>query len=254
MDLATVIGLGGCLLFVFLPLVIDGTITYFIDFPSMQIVIGGTIMAVLCMFSVKDLKGLIPALRNAIFLKKHDAVGVVNLMVDLGEKARREGILALERELKGINDEYLRKAIQLAVDGNEVDTIRGVMETEIEYIEARHKRNRDILEKASQLAPAMGMLGTLIGLIQMLKNLDDPSALGPGMAVALITTFYGSLIANVFCIPLLNKLALRTGEEVVVKNLVLNGILSIQAGDNPRVLRDKLETFIAPALRQSKEQ
>ncbi len=254
MDIVTVGALGAAMLLVFAPLIANGSIVYFIDVGSMLIVVFGSLAAVASTVNMSDLKGMGGVLKKAFFNKPEDPSFTINLLVDLGEKARREGILALERELKAIDSEFLRKAIQLAVDGNEVDVIREVMETEIEYIGDRHKTGRMFLERLATMAPAYGMVGTLIGLIQMLKNLDDPDALGPGMAVALVTTFYGALLANGFYTPIANKLQLRSKEELLIKQLVLTGILSIQAGDNPRALREKLETFIAPSLRQGGEQ
>lgn len=254
MDIVTIVGLGLVLVLVFGPLIVGGTIMYFIDIPSFVIVVLGASAAVAIGYTVKDLTNFINALRQAFFPKVQDLQSTINLLVDLGEKARREGILALERELKAIESAYLRKAIQLAVDGNEVEIIQTVMQTEIDYIEERHKLNIKICRDFASLAPAYGMVGTLIGLIQMLKNLDDPSALGPGMAVALVTTFYGSLMANWIFTPLSNKLERRHNEEILIKQMTLAGILSIQSGDNPRILRDKLETFISPSLRQTSEQ
>jgi chemotaxis protein MotA len=174
-------------------------------------------------------------------------------LVDLGEKARREGILALEQEMGRQQDEFLKKAMQLAVDGNEPDVIEQVMSIEIENVEERHKTGQAMFEALATYAPAYGMLGTVIGLIQMLKSLDDPSTIGQGMALCLITTFYGSIVANVVGLPISSKLKRRSKEEVLVKNMVLFGVLSIHSGDNPRVTRDKLETFVPPKFRKGSQ-
>ena len=253
MDLATVIGLSLGLMLVFVPILISGMMASFIDVGSIMIVIGGAISAVITSYPLNDFLAMGKIMKNAFFTSQEDITKKVDLLTDLGEKARREGILALERELKGIDDDFMKKAIQLAVDGNEVEVIETVMGTEIEYIEARHKTGKEMMDAMGFFAPAFGMIGTLVGLIQMLQALDDPSNIGAGMSVALITTFYGSLVANVIFIPLANKLDFRSKEEVLMKNLIIVGILSIQSGDNPRVLRDKLETFIAPKLRKGSE-
>lgn len=250
MDLGTIIGLVLALGLVFIPIILAGDMGSFIDPASIMIVIGGAISAVVISYPLSELTGAVGIVKKAFFSKSQDYPKLIDSLVDLGEKARREGLLALERELGNLDDEFLKKAIQLAVDGNEVQVIEGVMGIEIENIEDRHKVGKSIFDALGSLAPAYGMIGTLIGLIQMLKALDDPSNIGAGMAVALITTFYGSLIANTFCIPLSNKLDRRSKMEILEKNIILNGILSIQSGDNPRVLRDKLETFIPPKMRK----
>ncbi|HPY96336.1 MAG TPA: motility protein A [Candidatus Cloacimonadota bacterium] len=250
MDLGTIIGLVLAYALVFIPIIQAGDLASFIDMPSVYIVVGGAISAVLMSFPIPELLGAFTALKKAFFTKPTDYGRLIDSLVDLGEKARREGLLTLERELGNLDDEFLKKAIQLAVDGNEVQVIEGVMGIEIENIEDRHKTGKDIFDALGSLAPAFGMIGTLIGLIQMLKALDDPSNIGAGMAVALITTFYGSLIANTVCIPIATKLDRRSKHEVLEKNIILSGILSIQSGDNPRVLRDKLETYIPPKFRK----
>jgi chemotaxis protein MotA len=250
MDIGTIFGLVLALALVFIPIIMAGDLMSFIDIPSILIVIGGATAAVITSYPVPELLGAVGAAKKTLFFSAPDYPGLIDKLVDLGEKARREGLLALEREMGSMNDEFLKKAIQLAVDGNEVQVIEGVMGVEIENLEERHKVGKSIFDALGSLAPAYGMIGTLIGLIQMLKALDDPSNIGAGMAVALITTFYGSLIANTICIPLANKLDRRSKMEVLEKNMILSGILSIQSGDNPRVLRDKLETFIAPKLRK----
>ncbi len=253
MDLASVIGLVLAMALTFIPIILSGQIMAFIDIGSMMIVFGGGLAATMASYPLKSFLGLGKVMGKAYFPPKLDPVGVVNTLVDLGEKARREGILALERELKGIDDPFLIKAIQLAVDGNEVEVIESVMGTEIEYIEARHSEGKAMVDDIAAFAPGFGMIGTLVGLIQMLQNLSDPSNIGAGMAIALITTFYGSLFANGIFTPIANKLGRNSKAEVLLKNMSLAGILSIQSGDNPRVLREKLETFIAPALRKAKE-
>ncbi|MEA2062225.1 MAG: motility protein A, partial [Gemmatimonadota bacterium] len=172
-------------------------------------------------------------------------------LVSFAERARREGILALERHMEEIEDEFLSKGIQLAVDGTEPELMRSILTTELDYMERRHTNGAGILTTAGALAPAFGMCGTLIGLVLMLLTMSDPSTIGPKMAVALITTFYGAILANLFFIPLSNKLKRRSEEEVLVKELMIEGILSIQSGDNPRIVEQKLTSFISPKLRRA---
>ena len=251
MDIATVFGMLFAIAIVFVPIFMAGDIDIFINIPSLLITVGGALSATLMSFSLSDSIGVFSVVKNAFFSKTHDYSRIINSMVDLGEKARREGILALEREMPRIDDAFMKKALQLAVDGNEPEVIENVMGTEIENMEERHKAGKSWFDTLAAMGPAYGMIGTLVGLVQMLKSLDDPANIGMGMAVALITTFYGSLLANAIAAPIATKLERRSKEEILIMNMVLFGVLSIHSGDNPRVTRDKLETFIAPKLRKS---
>ena len=170
-------------------------------------------------------------------------------IIDLSNTARKEGLLALEEAANGIEDEFLKKGIMLVVDGTDPELVRGIMETDLSCISARHKKNIGFWEKWAELGPAWGMIGTLIGLILMLKDLDDPSSIGPSMAVALVTTLYGSLIANWLCTPVATKLQVNDTMEMMMKEITVEGILSIQAGENPRVIEEKLKSFLSPAER-----
>ena len=253
MDISTIIGITFGFILIFVPIMLKGQLPAFIDPGSILIVLGGSFSAIFTSYPLKTVLGVGNVVKKALFVEDHDAPGIIDILVNLGEKARREGILALEREAKGIEDDFMKKAIQLAVDGNEVEVIENVMNTEIEYLENRHKSGKQIFDDLGTLSPAFGMLGTLVGLVMMLQNLDDPSNIGAGMAVALITTFYGSLFANVIFIPIATKIDYYSKEEVLVKTMMLAGIVSIQSGDNPRVLREKLETFLPPAKRRPKD-
>jgi len=250
MDIATVLGILLAIAAVFGPIILQGTIHLFIDLPSVYIVLVGSLAATMTSVTMSDMVGIFGVTRNALFSKPQDLGRIVDNLVDLGEKARREGILALEREMGRIDDPFMKKAVQLAVDGNEPEVIENVMANDVDNLEARHNRGKALFDALGELAPAFGMLGTLIGLIQMLDSLDDPSNIGSGMAVALVTTFYGSCIANMMAIPLSKKLSIRSAEEILVKNMILFGVLSIHSGDNPRVTRDKLETFVPPKQRK----
>ncbi len=249
MDKTSLIGLIIGLIVIFGPIIIAGDVLLYYDIPSLFITIGGTFAAVFVSFGIKDFLRLGKIMKVFLFHKDKDLSAVIENMVSLGERARREGILSLELIIINEEDYFVRKALQLVVDGNEASVIESIMQSEISNMVERHKAGKAIFDSLANMAPAFGMLGTLIGLIQMLKSLNDPTKIGAGMAVALITTFYGSIIANMFAIPVANKLEKRSREEINLKYLYLEGILSIQSGDNPRITRDKLETYLPPDLR-----
>jgi chemotaxis protein MotA len=189
-------------------------------------------------------------LKHAFVTEQIDMIGLIQTLVSFAEKARREGLLALEEDASQLDDEFMRKSIQLVVDGTDPELVKSILDTEIGLLEERHSANKSYFDSIAELGPAFGMLGTLIGLIQMLGNLNDPSALGPGMAVALVTTFYGSILANMISIPLSKKLAQNSGREILCRELMVEGILSIQAGENPRIVEEKLKVFLPPKTRK----
>ena len=250
MDIATGLGILIAFGMIFGPIIIAGDIATFYDLQSLLLVVFGSLAATVISFSLSDILNIVSVTKNAFFTKPQDLGRLIDSLVDLGEKARREGILALEQEMSRIQDDFLKKAMQLAVDGNEPEVIENVMGVEIDKIEERHATGKAMFDALANFGPAYGMLGTITGLIQMLKSLDDPSNIGAGMALALITTFYGSILANTIGIPIAGKLARRSKEEVLIKNMVLFGVLSIHSGDNPRITRDKLETFVPPKFRK----
>jgi chemotaxis protein MotA len=170
--------------------------------------------------------------------------------MDYAKRARREGILSLEPLIKEIDDEYLKKGLQLTVDGLEPELIRDILETEIAYLEERHGSGADVVSVMGAFAPALGMIGTVIGLILMLQTMSDPSTIGPSMAVALITTFYGAILANLVFNPLAGKLRTRSKEEVLIREMILEGVLSISKGENPRVIEEKLNSYLPPKNRR----
>lgn len=224
-------------------------IPMFIDVPSVAIVIGGTFGAIFVCYPLGSVKNLVGILKNTFFPQAQDFVTIIKLVVSFAEQARREGILALEARIQEIDDEFLKKGIQLAVDGTEPELIKDILETEIGFVEERHKANAQIVDDVGALGPAYGMIGTLVGLVLMLANMSDPSAIGPAMAVALLTTMYGSIMANVFAIPLGTKLKFYSSQELLTKTLMLEGIMSLQAGENPRIVEWKLSSFIDPQTR-----
>lgn len=249
MDLASLIGLLLALILVIGGIVVGGEPGAFINFPSLLVTVGGTFGATIMSNPMERIRGVGRVLKRAFINESPDLIGLVQTLVSFAEKARREGLLALEDDTSELDDEFLRKSIQLVVDGTDPELVKGILDTEIGLLEERHSASKQMFDTMAELAPAFGMLGTLIGLIQMLRNLSDPDALGPGMAVALITTFYGSFMANVFCIPISRKLSVRSSEEVLSRELMVEGVLAIQAGENPRIVEEKLKVFLPPPLR-----
>jgi chemotaxis protein MotA len=249
MDLTTVLGVGTGLALVIGAIAMGEGGIIFLNLPAAMIVLGGTLCATLISFKMKDLLSVFRVLRKVFTSNEVSSTETISRLVHLAEKARREGILSLEKELDGLNDEFLRRGIQHAVDGADPETIRAILESELMSLEERHKVGQGIFLTMAFFSPSFGMIGTLIGLVQMLRTLDDPSKVGYGMATALITTFYGALFAYLFFQPIAGKLGNRSKEERLQKELILEGVLAIQSGDNPHIVRDKLLTFIAPASR-----
>jgi len=249
MDIATIVGLvvGAGLVVVS----IGGSLTSFIDMPSLMIVVGGTVGATLISFPLKDMLGVMKVIQHALFVRVKPPNDLVEQLVSYSQKARRDGMLALENVAKNIDDAFLKKGIDLAVDGTQAELVKEILETEMEYVSERHRVGAAIMDAMGSYAPAFGMVGTLIGLIMMLQSMEDPSSIGPSMAVALITTFYGSLLANLIFIPLASKLKKRSKEERLRKEMIIAGIMAIQAGDNPRLVEQKLNTFLPPAERKT---
>ena len=251
MDLTTIIGLIAGSSVILLAITQAGSLMSFFSLPSIMIVVGGTGGAVIINYPINELVGVIPVVKKTLFSKAQQVTETIATLVSFAERARREGILALERHMEEIEDEFLAKGIQLAVDGTEPELMRNILTTELDYLEKRHASGAGIFATAGALAPAFGMIGTLIGLVLMLQTMSDPSTIGPQMAIALITTFYGALVANLVFIPLTGKLKRRSEEEVLVKEMMIEGILSIQSGDNPRIVEQKLTSFISPKMRRA---
>jgi chemotaxis protein MotA len=252
MDLATVIGLAAGVGLIVSALVLGGAPLAFVDVPSLLIVVGGVTAVTFIMFPLRTVVGSIQVAIKAFRDDTWNLDAIIDQMVSLSRLARTNGILALEDAEKEIKNPFLKKGIQLAVDGNEEDLIRFIMATDVSFTRERHAIGQKVFKQMGTMGPAFGMIGTLIGLVQMLRTLDDPSSIGPAMAVALLTTFYGALIANLVCLPIANKLEFRSKEEALAKQVVTEGIISIMQGANPKVLKDKLEAFVAPTLRRDK--
>lgn len=217
----------------------------FLDIASLFIVIGGLIASLMINFKFEQIRLAKNVIRESFYKNNLRLSTLIQLFIHLSERARREGILALENELDDVEDEFLKKGIMLAVDGIEPEIIHEIMNAEIAAMEERHYKGRVIIEKAGEYAPAWGMIGTLIGLVLMLGSLQDPSTLGPNMAVALITTLYGTVLANLVFIPMASKLENKTEEEVFIKQIIIEGVIGVQSGQNPRILEEKLSAFLA---------
>ena len=223
---------------------LDGNVMDFVNIPSVFIVFGGVIASTVVSYPLEALKNLGKLMGNAFKLKKVDFQADIENIVSIANIARREGILALEDSVKEMNDPFMQKGIMLIIDGSDPELVKSVLETELVFVRERHSSGQAILLQMSSYSPAYGMIGTLVGLINMLKRLNDPSSLGPSMAVALVTTFYGVILANLLFTPMAKKLAAQSADECLRKEMVLEGILSIQDGENPRIIREKLNAFL----------
>jgi len=251
MDIATLLGIISAFGLVIIAIVMGGGISLFINVPSLMIVVGGTLGATMINFPLKDVLGAVSVVKNVFFSKAQSVSDIVRQFIEFGNKARREGILALEADLRTIDDEFVKKGLQLSVDGLEPQIIHEILDTEVEFLKERHHLGAEIFSTMGTFAPALGMIGTLIGLVQMLQSMDDPSTIGPSMAVALLTTFYGSVMANLICMPIAGKLRTRSKEETLIKEMTIEGILSLTKGENPRILEQKMKSFLAPKQRET---
>lgn len=223
----------------------------FADLPSVFITIGGSISSVLTAHKLPDFINGFKSISLPFQDKVVDPGQVIRQIIDLSNVGRKEGLLALEEAANNIEDEFLKKGIMLVVDGTDPELVRGILETDLYCLQDRHGKVIGFWEKWAEMGPAWGMIGTLIGLVNMLKQLNDPDSIGPQMAVALLTTLYGSLIANWMCTPISYKLKANDAIEVVMREITIEGLLSIQAGENPRVIEEKLKSFLAPSARST---
>jgi len=252
MDIATIIGIVLGLGFIFLGIFLGGSFMLYVDIPSVIIVAGGSIATVFIKFPMDRVFGAIKvylkAIKPGLPNKPEDQIREI---IELAQKARKESLLALENV--EIADPFLKKGIQLAVDGTEPELVKAILETEQANVDARHAEGAEIFMGIGDSAPAFGMIGTLIGLVGMLANMSDPSAIGPQMAVALLTTMYGAIIANILCIPVANKLELYNREEMILMDITIEGINAILNGDHPAIAEQKLNGYLAPSKRPQEE-
>ncbi|MEZ4748032.1 MAG: MotA/TolQ/ExbB proton channel family protein [Calditrichia bacterium] len=253
LDIATVAGFVIGIIAIIGSILAAGSLAAFIDIPSALVVSLGTIAAILINYPLSDITGFVAMVMQAVQFTEADKKNTIEMMVKFAEEARKDGLLALEAHIKEIDDKFIKGGLQLAIDGTEPELLSDILEAEIANMEERHKKAHGICDGFGAYAPAFGMIGTLIGLVLMLQNMSDPASIGPSMAVALITTFYGAIIANLIFIPLGGKLKERTKEEVQVREMIIAGILSIQSGDNPRLVEQKLMAFLPPKDRKSED-
>jgi chemotaxis protein MotA len=251
MDLGTLLGIVSGFGLVIIAMSMGGGLGAFINAPSLMIVCGGTMGAVLINYPLSDVLGVIKVAKNAFFSENVKTEKITEMLIEMSIVSRREGILGLEKTVKDIKDPFFVKGITLMIDGIEPAKLSELLDTEVEYIEERHRLGAEIFMTMGNFAPAMGMIGTLIGLVKMLMQMDDPSSIGPSMAVALITTFYGVILANLVFIPISGKLRTRSAQELATKQLIMSGVLSVQSGDNPRMLEQKLHSFLSPRERKT---
>ena len=251
MDIATILGIISAFGLVIIAIFMGGGIQLFINIPALMIVIGGTLGATMINYPLGDVIGVFSVVKKALFARNISVDEIIKRFLGFAKKSRKEGILSLEDEIKDVSDEFLKKGVQLSIDGLEPQEIRDVLETEVDFIRNRHQLGAEIFATMGTFSPALGMIGTLVGLVQMLQTMDDPSSIGPAMAVALLTTFYGSIMANIVCLPISGKLRTRSKEEVLRKEMSIQGIISISNGDNPRILEQKLLAFLPPNMRGS---
>lgn len=251
MDISTVAGLALASLAILGSILYGSPLSIFIDVPSVVVVGGGVVATTLIKWPMEYIKALVAIFLKSIFYTSSDAKLLISEIQKLAETARRESVFALEKI--PVEDRFLKKAVVLAADNRPPEVITSILSLEIAAMEDRHSKGVDILEGMGADGPAFGMIGTLIGLVQMLQNMSDPSSIGPAMAVALLTTFYGAVIANVFTIPVATKLKQRSKQESTKMNIIVAGVLGIVAGENPRVLREKLDSFLPPKDRLVEE-
>jgi len=257
MDLATIVGMAGAFgMVIFTAINTAGSIvglTRLLNLPSFALVILGSYFAVMIANKWSTALGSFGVIKRTFSVPTFNEQTIIQKLVSFSEKARREGLLALEDELEDLEDEFMKKGLRLVVDGTDQTIIRDLMELELTQMQNRHSENITLLNGWASLAPGFGMMGTVIGLVNMLSNLEDKSSIGPNMAMALITTLYGSIISNTTVMPWARKLQGQDAYETAIKEMIIEGVLSIQAGDNTRILAMKLLAYLNPAMRKTME-
>lgn len=247
MELGSIIGLIGGVAVVIYGMLSGGSIGGFISVSSLIVTMGGGLFSTILSYPLSDTIRAIKLIPLIFRAPKTSAIETIQTLVGLSQKARREGLLALESAQSEIKEDFLKRAIELVVDGIEAEIIKTTMQLDIDSMAVRHQSGQAYFKTMAAQFPAWGMIGTLIGLINLLKTMDDPSTIGPAMALAIVTTFYGSVLANFICNPIAEKLAGNSAEEIRLREMMMEGVLSIQAGENPRLMEHKLKTFLSPA-------
>lgn len=252
MDLATLLGILGAFGIIGTAMTLSGGVGLFVDVPSVLIVFVGTIFVVLMKFTLAQFLGCFKVAAKAFMFKLVAPVDLIDEVVGLADDARKNGLLALEG--KEVSDDFLQQGITLLVDGHDPDVVRSLLNRDMVETVKRHDVGSQVWKQMGDTAPAMGMIGTLIGLVAMLSNMSDPASIGPAMAVALLTTLYGSMLANMLALPISDKVALRREEEKTLKNMIIDAIMGIQAGQNPRVIESMLRNYLPTNKRVVEEQ
>ncbi len=254
MDLGVLFGILGTWVLIAWALLAGGNIGVYINMPSIILVFGTTMTVLFMSFPLGNIKQLFGVTKQGLVSHSSSIDQLIEELVSYAEIARRDGILSLENSTKDIKDPFIVRGIQMAVDGTDPELIEQIMSTELENTIDRHEVGKGMWEAIGKYAPAYGMIGTLVGLVAMLADMKDPSNIGSGMAVALLTTMYGAMIANAMALPLADRLGLRSAEEVLYKTIIIKGVMAIQSGDNPRIVEQKLRTFLPPSQRPAEEE
>lgn len=253
MDMGILIGFLGTWALIFGAVLLGGNPIIYVDIPSVVLIFGASITIILFCFPARNVKNLAGVVKKAVFHKGVSVEQLIEDMVSYAEIARRDGILSLENTVKDIDDPFIVQGIQMAVDGTDPELIEQIMVNDLDNLIDRHDAGKGLFDALGKYAPALGMIGTLIGLVAMLADLSDPSKIGAGLAVALLTTLYGALVANAVALPLSDRLSKRSSEEVLYKTIIIKGVMAIQSGDNPRIVEQKLRTFLPPSQRPAED-
>jgi len=253
MDLASIIGVVSGLGFIGVTILLGSGLGLFWDLPSVMIVFGGTFASTMIAFPVADLLTIVKVTMKVFMFKIEKPDNIIANLVEISNKARKGGLLSIEGDIQSTNDPYLAKALQMTVDGVKTGDIAAIMQKKMSLIKKDHKTGYAMCSTMGAFAPAFGMVGTLIGLVQMLANLDDPSSIGPKMAIAMITTFYGAILANLFFLPMAKKLETRSGQEITNMTIIYEGVISIREGEHPRLMEDKLNVYLGKAVKAKEE-
>jgi len=251
MDFTSIIGIAAAFGLLLWSILLGGDLMLFWDFPSVVMVFGGSIAVTVMATPGSDLRQLIKVVLRAFFMKARSPMQEIERIIEYSNLARKEGLLALEEKLKTVDDPFFAKGIQLVIDGFAAETVQDIMQLEADWQRQRHATGKKMLDTMATYGPAFGMIGTLVGLVQMLANLSDPSSIGAGMAVALLTTFYGAVAANVVFMPLSSKLDARAKEEALLRDLMIAGIIAVQSGEKPALIKEKLKSFLSPHARMA---
>jgi chemotaxis protein MotA len=253
MDIATILGIISGIALVIGSIMMNSGLDLFISIPSLMIVAGGTLAATFIAYPINEVFGVFGHFMRVFVFKVQKPIDVIADLVKLSKVAQKEGILSLDKKVKEVKDPFFQKALQLTVDGMDTVDITSILRKEISTLQKKHKNGWEIFSTMGSYSPAFGMVGTLIGLIQMLADLSDAASIGPKMAVALITTFYGSLFANLFFLPMSAKLQRRSEEETLIMKLLSEGVVSIRSGENPRIMEDRLMVYVSEPKKENKD-